>query len=100
MRFADTATSFNSSNVAGLLRSAPDLIPHIKNLESMYSTSETGMINILLYSMISYSTPWIDDDELTPVEGKDEAYDEIMQEIRETESLLDSELKKLEKKAK
>lgn len=99
MRFADTATSFSSSNVAGLLRSAPDLMPHIKNIESMYSTSETGKVHVfILYALIQNLRT--ENDELSPVEGKDEPYDEIMQEIRETESLLDSELKKLEKKVK
>jgi DNA mismatch repair protein MSH6 len=39
----------------------------------------------------------IDNDDLLPVEGKDEAYDEIAQEIRELENGLDKSLKKLEK---
>lgn len=38
-----------------------------------------------------------DNDDLLPVEGKDEAYDEIAEEIRGLEKELDKMLKKLEK---
>lgn len=38
-----------------------------------------------------------DSDDLLPVEGKDEAYDEIAQEIRGLEKELDKALKKLER---
>ena len=55
---------------------------------------------ILSAPLTGIHDPSIDDDELIPVEGKDAAYDEIMQEIRETKNLLNSELKRLEKKAK
>jgi len=40
---------------------------------------------------------FIENDDLLPVEGKDEAYDEIAQEIRELEKGLDKSLKKLER---
>jgi len=39
-----------------------------------------------------------DTDELLPVAGKDEVYDEIMGEIEELEKTLDTQLKKFEKK--
>ena len=40
-----------------------------------------------------------DNDDLLPVEGKDEAYDEIAEEIRGLEKELDKALKKLERQA-
>jgi DNA mismatch repair protein MSH6 len=42
-------------------------------------------------------TTFTDNDDLLPVEGKDEAYDEIAKEIRELEKELDKSLKKLER---
>ena len=42
---------------------------------------------------------FIETDDLLPVEGKDESYDEIAQEIRELEKGLDKSLKKLERQA-
>lgn len=39
-----------------------------------------------------------DTDELLPVAGKDEVYDEIMSEIEGFEKTLDTQLKKFEKK--
>jgi hypothetical protein len=39
-----------------------------------------------------------DTDELLPVAGKDEVYDEIMGEIEGLEKTLDTQLKKFEKK--
>ena len=38
-----------------------------------------------------------DNDDLLPVEGKDDAYDEVAKEIRELEEGLDKSLKRLEK---
>jgi DNA mismatch repair protein MSH6 len=40
---ADTSESFESKTVLGLLRSAPDLLPGIKNVKSMYQNPEEGM---------------------------------------------------------
>ncbi len=41
---ANTSESFESKTILGLLRGAPDLLPHIKNVESMYvQPSEKGM---------------------------------------------------------
>ena len=47
----------------------------------------------------SHGSSYSDNDDLLPVEGKDEAYDEIAEEIRELEEDLDKSLKKLEKQA-
>jgi len=35
-KLADESESFNSKTILGLLRSAPDLLPNIKNVEDMY----------------------------------------------------------------
>ncbi|KAH9074138.1 DNA mismatch repair protein Msh6 [Lactarius deliciosus] len=78
-KLADASETFESKTILGLLRSAPDLLPHIKNVESRFERPEK------------------DNDDLLPVEGKDEAYDEIAEEIRELEKDLDKTLKKLEK---
>ncbi|KAG5727213.1 DNA mismatch repair protein msh6 [Termitomyces sp. T112] len=80
-RLADTSESFNSKTIFGLLRSAPDLLPHIKNIESLYVKPSSDK-----------------DDELIPREGKDSAYDEIMTEITDLEVELENDLKKMEKK--
>ncbi|KAG6841043.1 hypothetical protein C0991_002351 [Blastosporella zonata] len=80
-QLGDTSESFNSKTIFGLLRSAPDLLPNIKNIESLYVKPLSEK-----------------DDELIPREGKDEAYDEIMAEITSLEEELDNDLTKLEKK--
>ncbi|EIM88849.1 DNA mismatch repair protein Msh6 [Stereum hirsutum FP-91666 SS1] len=77
---ADASESFNSKTILGLLRSAPDLEPHIKNVQSKFKRPDKD-----------------NTDELIPVEGKDEAYDEISAEIKELEDELEKELKKLKK---
>ncbi|KAG5654432.1 hypothetical protein H0H81_002621 [Sphagnurus paluster] len=81
-QLADISESFKSKAIFGLLRSAPDLLPNIKNVENMYvkPTSEKDV------------------DELVPREGKDEVYDGIMTEINELEEELEGDLKKMEKK--
>ncbi|KAI0031342.1 muts domain V-domain-containing protein [Vararia minispora EC-137] len=78
-KLADDSESFKSRTVLGLLRSAPDLIPHIKNVESRFQTPER------------------DQDDLIPVEGKDEEYDKNRAEMEELEAELDKQLKKLQK---
>ncbi|KAI0760099.1 DNA mismatch repair protein Msh6 [Fomes fomentarius] len=75
----DTADSFASKAIPGLLRSAPDLTPNIKNVKSMYQTPEDNS------------------DELVPEDGKDEVYDNIMSEINDLEEELKAELKKIRK---
>jgi DNA mismatch repair protein MSH6 len=44
-------------------------------------------------------TAFEDNDDLLPVEGKDDTYDEVAQEILQLENELDKSLKKLEKQA-
>ncbi|KAH9933798.1 uncharacterized protein B0H18DRAFT_1082925 [Fomitopsis serialis] len=77
---ADISETFQSRTILGLLRSAPDLLPHIKHVKSMFKKPEDNA------------------DELVPEDGKDKVYDEIMEEVRELEEELDDELKKLQKK--
>ncbi|KAI3597469.1 dna mismatch repair protein msh6 [Moniliophthora roreri] len=80
---ADASESFQSKTVLGLLRSAPNLLPNIKNIESMFEkpSGETAK----------------DFSELTPTEGKDEQYDEVMTEIKELEKSLNKELERLKR---
>ena len=40
---ADEAESFESKAVFGLLRSAPDLLPHIKHVRKMFKTTDESM---------------------------------------------------------
>ncbi|TDL25149.1 DNA mismatch repair protein Msh6 [Rickenella mellea] len=79
-QMAETAESFTSRSVSGLLRSAPDLKPNIDNIETMFKKPDS------------------DTDDLVPQRGRDETYDTIMEEINGIEEELDEELKKLEKK--
>ncbi|KAI0350882.1 DNA mismatch repair protein Msh6 [Trametes cingulata] len=76
---ADTADSFASKSIPGLLRSAPDLSPNLKHIKAMFKPPEEGS------------------DELVPEDGKDEVYDGIMEEINGLEDDLKSELKQLRK---
>ncbi|KAI0367675.1 DNA mismatch repair protein Msh6 [Pilatotrama ljubarskyi] len=76
---ADTADSFASKSIPGLLRSAPDLTPNLKHIKAMFKPPEEGS------------------DELVPEDGKDEVYDGIMEEINGLEEELKSELKQLRK---
>ncbi|KAG2143035.1 DNA mismatch repair protein Msh6 [Suillus clintonianus] len=76
-KLADSSESFDSKTILGLLRSAPDLTPNLKNVESRFT---------------------VDKDELLPVAGKDETYDEVMCGIEELEKTLDTQLKKFENK--
>ncbi|KAG6917118.1 hypothetical protein DXG01_003784 [Tephrocybe rancida] len=80
-QLGDASESFKSKTIFGLLRSAPDLLPNIKNVESMYVKPSSEK-----------------DDELIPREGKDDVYDEIMAEIAGLEEELDNDLTKMEKK--
>ncbi|KAF9528358.1 muts domain V-domain-containing protein [Crepidotus variabilis] len=81
IKLADEAESFKSNTIFGLLRGAPDLSPNVNNVESMFqpSTEEKA-------------------DELIPRPGKDERYDEIIEEMSGLEKELEGELKQFEKK--
>ncbi|KAG6333930.1 hypothetical protein ID866_5162 [Astraeus odoratus] len=76
---AENSEAFESKTILGLLRSAPDLTPHLTNVKSRFTIDK-------------------DTDELLPVEGKDEVYDGVVEEISELEQSLDLHLKKFEKK--
>ncbi|EMD35324.1 hypothetical protein CERSUDRAFT_124668 [Gelatoporia subvermispora B] len=79
-QLAETAASFDSQTISGLLRSAPNLLPNIKHVKAMFKAPEGNA------------------DELVPEDGKDEVYDGIMEEIHGLEQELDDELKALERK--
>ncbi|THV02566.1 DNA mismatch repair protein Msh6 [Dendrothele bispora CBS 962.96] len=79
---ADASESFKSKTILGLLRTAPELLPNIKNIESMFQKPATLEKDI----------------ELIPRKGKDETYDGIMTEIKELEEGLDHELEAFEEK--
>ncbi|KAF8840553.1 DNA mismatch repair protein Msh6 [Paxillus ammoniavirescens] len=76
---AENSESFESKTILGLLRSAPDLTSHLDNVKSRFTIDKES-------------------DELLPVDGKDEVYDEVVEEIATLEKGLDSQLKKFEKK--
>ncbi|KAH7907952.1 muts domain V-domain-containing protein [Hygrophoropsis aurantiaca] len=78
-KLADSSESFESKTILGLLRSAPGLTPHLKNIEARFVLDK-------------------ETDNLLPVEGKDEIYDGVMEEIKELEGTLDAQLKKFERK--
>ncbi|KAI1786071.1 DNA mismatch repair protein Msh6 [Ganoderma leucocontextum] len=80
IELADTADSFSSRTITGLLRSAPDLTPNLKHVKSMFQTPEANS------------------DELVPEDGKDEVYDDVISEINELEEELKAELKSIRKK--
>ncbi|PCH35419.1 DNA mismatch repair protein Msh6 [Wolfiporia cocos MD-104 SS10] len=79
---ADTAEHFESKTILGLLRSAPNLLPNIKHVRTMFKTPDENA------------------EELLPEDGKDAVYDEIMEEIGGLEGELDAELEQLELKLK
>lgn len=96
-KLADASETFESKTILGLLRSAPDLLPHVKDVESRFEKPEKGTLSLELTKHRLVLQLFTDNDDLLPVEGKDEVYDEIAQEIHELEKGLDKSLKKLEK---
>ncbi|KAJ7043296.1 muts domain V-domain-containing protein [Mycena alexandri] len=82
----DTSETFESKTIFGLLRSAPDVIQNIKEVEAMYEKPKGEKEK--------------DVHELVPQAGKDEVYDKIMEEISELESELDEQLDGFQKKLK
>ncbi|KAF9051391.1 muts domain V-domain-containing protein [Panaeolus papilionaceus] len=79
-KLADESSSFDSNSIAGLLRGAPDLLPHIAALEALYTVENEDR-----------------PDELLPRSGKDETYDKIVAEIKSLEKSLHNELEKMKK---
>lgn len=93
---AETADSFDSKSIPGLLRTAPDLTPNLKHIQAMFKPPESGQYYLsLIWARDAEET--VGSDELCPEDGKDEVYDGIMEEINELENELKSELKKLRK---
>lgn len=93
---AETADSFDSKSIPGLLRTAPDLTPNLKHIQAMFKPPESGECSSTLISATDADVA-VGSDELCPEDGKDEVYDGIMEEINELENELKSELKKLRK---
>ncbi|KAF9485007.1 DNA mismatch repair protein Msh6 [Pholiota conissans] len=79
-KLAEEAEDFESKTISGLLRGAPDLMPHVRNVQSMFQPVKEEKT-----------------DELVPRDGKDERYDEVVEEIASLEKSLENELKKFEK---
>ncbi|KAH8084332.1 DNA mismatch repair protein Msh6 [Cristinia sonorae] len=79
---ADKSESFKSKTILGLLRAAPDLRPNLKHVKAMFTQMENNA------------------DVLLPVDGQDEAYDTIQEEIVNLERELDNKLIKFEKQYK
>ncbi|KAJ7184166.1 hypothetical protein C8R46DRAFT_1063114 [Mycena filopes] len=86
-QLADTAETFESKTISGLLRNAPDVIQNIKKVEAMYEKPKGDQKEKDVY-------------ELVPQEGKDEVYDKVMEEIGGLEGELDEQLEGFEKKLK
>jgi DNA mismatch repair protein MSH6 len=47
-KLADACETFESKTMLGLLRSAPDLLPHVKNVEMRFEKPEKGMLTLRL----------------------------------------------------
>ncbi len=43
-KLADASETFGSKTIFGLLRSAPDLLPHVKDVESRFERPEKGTL--------------------------------------------------------
>lgn len=99
-KLADESESFKGRTIFGLLRGAPDLVSHIRNVQSMYQATEDESKRIPRYSSRVALIKWsyvVEVDELVPRDGKDERYDEVVEEIDSLEKSLNADLKKFEK---
>jgi DNA mismatch repair protein MSH6 len=95
---AVTSVTFKSKTILDLLRSAPDLSPIIKNIQAMYRKPDAGKTHFLQDSRPTNPSVLVEGgDELVPVDGKDEIYDNIMTKIDKLERELAQQLKKFEK---
>ncbi|KAF5356840.1 hypothetical protein D9756_006462 [Leucocoprinus leucothites] len=83
-KLEDESQGFKSQTIPGLLRGAPDLIPHVKQVENMFQKPNAGEKNL---------------DELLPQKGQDAEYDQIVTEIAKIEEDLQGMLGELEEKA-
>ncbi|CED82378.1 Mismatch repair ATPase MSH6 (MutS family) [Phaffia rhodozyma] len=80
-KLRDISTSFESTSVATLLGSAPDLSSYIENVRTMFTFDK-------------------DDGTLLPADGRDEAYEEIIQELETLEDQLEGLREKFSKQLK
>jgi hypothetical protein len=55
-------------------------------------------VGLMVPRLLLLSFVFVESDELVPVDGKDDVYDGVMEEITELEQGLEDELTKLEKK--
>lgn len=51
---ADASEAFESKTIFGLLRSTPDLLPHVKNVEMRFEKPEKG---VLTPHFVKYGPP-------------------------------------------
>lgn len=100
-KLADQAGEFDGTTISGLLRGAPDLVPHVRNIQSMFQASREEESVFLCHSLpldsMNSSEHLTELDLLMPREGKDETYDAIEEEIASLEKSLENELSKFEK---
>lgn len=69
-KLSDLAESFESTSTSSLLRSAPDLSPHLDHIRSLFTYNK-------------------ETDDVLPADGVDEAYEEVQQEIDRLEAQLE-----------
>jgi hypothetical protein len=80
-----------------LLRAAPVLDKHIEHINSQFERKASPLTSIL-GGEVNRIRLFFPDDQLLPKRGKDEAYDQIQDEIIEVKEELDKALVKLAKK--
>jgi DNA mismatch repair protein MSH6 len=98
----DKSQDFKSKTLSQLLRGAPDLLQHIKNLREQFEepskdSKEKGESSVK--SGVNSPNRGYPDDLLLPQDGKDEAYDNVEAEIATLKDKLDAALKKLAAKS-
>ena len=98
----DKSQDFKSKTLSQLLRGAPDLRQHIKNLREQFEepskdSKEKGGRSVK--SGVNSPDRGNPDDLLLPQDGKDEAYDNVEAEIATLKDRLDAALKKLAAKS-
>lgn len=96
-KLENEAQSFKSTNISGLLRSAPDLEPHIDALREQFVEPKEKGTNIgsVVTMRATCSDPHSIDDLLLPQDGKNEAYDTVEAEITGLKVMFARSLKKL-----
>jgi len=98
-KLADESASFKSKTIMGLLRGAPDLISHVKQIEDMFQRPNGGekSRSCPSYVTVPLTVSNLDLDELLPQKGQDVEYDMIIVEIADLEEQLQGLLEELQK---